>query len=394
MKQPISALLEILEVVIDHVSYLRSGKETKRTRFIEALTLPRDKLNPVLADIKSNVYKSYPNILELRDSVKKSVTVCLSLSELIASGKIKVRPALERIAEVETSLRADMALCVDMIDYLQDNPEEESDTDMRAVRRDQRETAATAKTAKTLDRMKARYKDKVPKNFENTQIKFVQLPVMARFGTMSMNPESLTRMGFKIEAAGLHSTPSSDLGIIFEHQTLLFFRLSDARQVAEEAVELQKSTDGVMVKRGALMKRRSAAKRAIKKLEQQAEGLSPRRRLPLDKQIAEQNTIIDAVNRELDSMIDNVKQSQSVGRVLRQMKVSNDHAILNYLNPIIDVVNQKSSTDYALFTTMPARGVMKDSDVVAAWLMPKSAVQLILRHTHGDTKLQSWMLPW
>lgn len=393
MKQPISDLKEILEVVINDVSYLRSGKETKRTRFIEALTLPREKLNPVLANIKSNVYKSYPNILELRDSVKKSVTVCLSLSELIASGKIKVRPALDRIAEVETSLRADQTLCNDMLSYLQENPEQVEEADMRAVRRDQRETAATAKTAKTLDRIKSRYKDKVPKNFD-AQIKFIQLPVMARFGTLSMNPESLTRMGFKIEAAGLHSTPSSDLGIIFEHQTLLFFRLSDARQVAEEAVELQKSTDGTLIKRSALMKRRSAAKRAIKKLEQQAEGLSPRRRLPLDKQIAEQNTIIDEVNRELDGMIDNVKQSKSVGRVLRQMKVSNDHSILNYLNPIIDAVNQKSSTEYALFTTMPARGVMKDSDVVAAWLMPKSAVQLILRHTGGDTKLQNWMLPW
>lgn len=393
MKQPISDLKEMLDVVLKIVTKLRSGKETKRSKFIESLTSPRDKLNPVLANIKSSTYKSYPNILELRDSVKKSVTVCLSLSELIASGKIKVRPALERIAEVESSLRADLALCDDMLGYLQENPEEVSEADMRSVRRDQRESAATAKTAKTLDRMKSRYKDKVPKVFD-AQLKFIQLPVMARFGTMSMNPESLSRMGFQIETAGLHSTPSSDLGIIFENQTLLFFRLSDARQVAEEAVEIQKSTDGTMIRRSALMKKRSADKRAIKKLEQQAQGMSPRRRLPFEKEIAKHNANIDAVNRELDKMTDSVKQSKSVGRVLRQMKVSNDHSILNYLNPIIDAVNQKSSTEYALFTTMPARGVMADSDVVAAWLMPKSAVQLILRHTGGDTKLQNWMLPW
>ena len=93
-------------------------------------------------------------------------------------------------------------------------------------------------------------------------------------------------------------------------------------------------------------------------------------------------------------MTESVKLSKSVGRVHRQMKVSNDHSILNYLNPIIDAINQKSSTEYALFTTMPARGLMADSDVVAAWLMPKSAVNLILRHTGGDTKLQNWMLPW
>lgn len=393
MKQPISDLKEMLDVVLSDVAKLRAGKETKRNRFIEALTAPRDKLNPVLVNIKSNVYKSYPHILELRDSVKKSVTVCLSLSELIASGKIKVRPALERIAEVEASLRADLSLCGDMLGYLQENPEEVSEADMRSVRRDQRETAATAKTAKVLDRMKSRYKDKVPKVFD-AQLKFIQLPVMARFGTMSMNPESLSRMGFQIETAGLHSTPSSDLGIIFENQTLLFFRLSDARQIAEEQVEIQKSTDGALVRRTALMKRRSAEKRAIKKLEQQAQGLSPRRRLPFEKQIAKHNTNIDEVNTALDKMIDSVKQSKSVGRVLRQMKVSNDHSILNYLNPIIDAVNQKSSTEYALFTTMPARGVMADSDVVAAWLMPKSAVNLILRHTGGEIKLQNWMLPW
>ena len=393
MKQPISDLKEMLDVVLKIVTKLRSGKETKRTKFVESLTSPRDKLNPVLANIKSSTYKSYPNILELRDSVKKNVTVCLSLSELIASGKIKVRPALERIAEVEASLRADLALCDDMLGYLQENPEEVSEADMRSVRRDQRESAATAKTAKTLDRMKSRYKDKVPKVFD-AQLKFIQLPVMARFGTMSMNPESLSRMGFQIETAGLHSTPSSDLGIIFENQTLLFFRLSDARQVAEEAVEIQKSTDGTMMRRSALMKKRSAEKRAIKKLEQQTQGMSPRRRLPFEKEIAKHNANIDAINAELDKMTDSVKQSKSVGRVLRQMKVSNDHSILNYLNPIIDAVNQKSSTEYALFTTLPARGVMADSDVVAAWLMPKSAVQLILRHTGGDTKLQNWMLPW
>ena len=393
MKQPISDLKEILEVVIANVSSLRSGKETKRTRFIEILTSPKDELNPVLAQIKSNVYKSYPNILELRDSVKKSVTVCLSLSELIASGKIKVRAALERIAEVETSLVADSKLCDDMLNYLQDTPEDADEANMRAVRRDQRESAATAKTGKVLERMKSRYKDKVPKHFDS-MIKFIELPVMARFGTLAMNPDSLSRMGFKIETAGLHSTPSSDLGIIFERQTLLFFRISDARQTAEEAVELQKSTDGTLIKRTAIMKRRSAEKRAIKKLEQQADGLTGRRRLPLDKQITAHMTNIDSLDRELDRMTDSIKQSKSIGRVVRQMNTSNDHAILNYLNPIIDTINSKASTDYALFTTMPTRGIMKDSDVVAAWLMPKSAVQLILRHTGGDTKLQNWMLPW
>lgn len=393
MKQPISDLKEILEVVINDVAYLRSGQETKRTRFISALTAPKDKLNPVLANIKSNVYKSYPNILELRDSVKKSVTVCLSLSELIASGKIKVRPALDRIAEVETSLRADQALCTDLLTYLQETPEDEDEANMRAVRRDQRETAATVKTAKTLDRMKSRYKDKVPKTFD-AMIKFIELPVMARFGTLSMNPESLTRMGFKIETAGLHSTPSSDLGIIFERQTLLFFRLSDARQTAKEEIERQRNTDGVHVRRAAIMKARSAEKRAIRKLEKQAEGLSPRMRLPLEKQASRHMDNIETLSKELDSMVEDIKQSKSTGRVLRQMKESSDHAILNYLNPLIETINQKSSTDYALFTSMPARGVMADSDVVAAWLMPKSAVQLILRHTGGDTKLQNWMLPW
>lgn len=401
MKQPILELKDRLDEVIETISDLRNTPSTTRTLFTETLLVPKQRMGSTTKRIKNNVYKSYPNILALRDSVNKSITVCLSLSELIASGKIKVRPALERIAQVESDLKADRILCLDVLGYLQSDlnmnapssDEDEADVDMRAVRRDQRETAASVKTAKVLDRMKAKYKDKVPTKF-TAMLKFLQLPVMARFGTLSMNSESLTRMGFKIETAGLHSAPSSDLGIIFENQTLLLFRLSDARSAAEEAIELKKSSDGVLVRRTALMKKRSAANRAIKKLEASAEGLSPRRRMPIDRDIKAQTDIIELVNKELDSMIDGVKQSKSSTRVLRQMHTSNDHAILNYLNPVIDTINEKSSTDYALFTTMPARGIMADSDVVAAWLMPKSAVQLLLRHTGGDAKLQNWMLPW
>ncbi|AQT28797.1 hypothetical protein YOLOSWAG_329 [Erwinia phage vB_EamM_Yoloswag] len=394
MNQPIIRLKDILNDVIQGLEYLRQGKETKRAKFVARLQQPKEQLSDCLRSIKSNVYKSYPNILELRDSVQVSVTTCLSLSELVASGKIKVRPALEKIAEVQTNLQADQTLCAEILEYVKaDATEEQDEANMKAVRRDQREDAATAKTAKVLSRFKATYAHKVPKQFTDT-IKFIELPVMARFSTLSMNADSLTRMGFKIETAGLHSTPSSDLGIIFERQTLLFFRMSDAREAAEEQIKRHKRTDSVQVRRTAIMKSRSAEKRAIRKLEREAEGLPRRRRLLIDKQIGDHQARIDDLTRELDSMIESVKQSNSVTRVVRQMRGSNDHALLNYLNTILDAINAKSSTDYALFTTMPLQGIMRDSDVCAAWLMPKGAIKRLLHHTGGDTKLQKWMLPW
>lgn len=421
MKNQVHNLKAGLEQVNVSLTKLRSGTNLKRQHVVGSLGQPSSILADLTKALKSNTYKSYPDVLQLRDSVRATCTTCLSLSEQVAAKRIKPRDLMEKLGEIVKSFEADVSLAKSCLGYLPESrkvvtlddvkmnadgstdldsfqkvAEEiyEQETNDKAVRREQREDAATAKTSRVLKRLKDTYGHKVPRTFKHA-IQIVQLPVMARFGTLAMSPESLSRMGFKIETAGLHSTPSSDLGIIFENQLLLFFRMSDAKGMAEEAVKDHKMLDGTLVERKRLQKERNAERRDLKKLNQlldQAKSLKARR--ALRDQIAEAQETIDEITAKLDAMDSKVRESNSKERVYRQMKTSSDHAMLDYLNPIVDMLNEKGSSTLGLFTTMPLRGVMKDSDVHCAWLMEKSAINLLLHHTGGDMKLQNWFLPW
>ncbi|QZE56532.1 hypothetical protein pEaSNUABM40_00337 [Erwinia phage pEa_SNUABM_40] len=421
MKNPVNNLKAGLETVNGTLAALRSGSNLKRQHVVESLGQPKNILADLTKSLKSNTYKSYPDVLQLRDSVRATCTTCLSLSEQVAAKRIKPRELMEKLGEIVKSFKADIALANACLEYLpasrkavslDDMPADvegkarlqaaqaidkemyEQEVNDKAVRREQREDAATAKTSRVLSRLKDAHAHKVPRTF-NKAIQIIQLPVMARFGTLSMSPEALSRMGFKIETAGLHSTPSSDLGIIFEGQLLLFFRMSDAKGMAEEAAKDHKNLDGTLVERKRLQKERNAERRDLKKLNQlleQAKSLKARR--AIREQIEDAQTNINDATAKLEAMDARVRLAGSRERVYRQMKTSNDHAMLDYLNPIVDMLNEKSSSSLGLFTTMPLRGVMKDADVYCAWLMEKSAINLLLRHTGGDMKLQNWFLPW
>ena len=419
MKNQVHNLKAGLEKVNVALSSLRSGKNLKRQHVVDSLSQPTTILADLTKALKSNTYKSYPDVIQLRDSVRATCTSCLSLSEQVAARRIKPRELMEKLGEIVKSFDADAKLAKSCLGYLpesrkavslDDLPEDskerlealkaidkenyENEANDKAIRREQREDAATAKTSRVLQRLKDSYSHKVPRTF-NKAIQIIQLPVMARFGTLAMSPESLSRMGFKIETAGLHSTPSSDLGIVFENQLLMFFRMSDAKGMAEEAAKDHKMLDGTLVERKRLQKERNAERRDLKKLNkllEEAKTLKTRR--ALREQIAETQTEIDDITAKLDAMDYKVRESGSRERVYRQMKTSSDHAMLDYLNPIVDMINEKGSSTLGLFTTMPLRGVMKDADVYCAWLMEKSAINLLLRHTGGDMKLQNWFLPW
>ena len=419
MKNQVHNLKAGLEKANAALSSLRSGKNLKRQHVVDSLGQPASILADLTKALKSNTYKSYPDVIQLRDSVRATCTSCLSLSEQVAARRIKPRELMEKLGEIVKSFDADAKLAKACISYLpasrktislDDLPEDskerlealkaidkenyENEVNDKAIRREQREDAATAKTSRVLQRLKDSYSHKVPRTF-NKAIQIIQLPVMARFGTLAMSPESLSRMGFKIETAGLHSTPSSDLGIVFENQLLMFFRMSDAKGMAEEAAKDHKMLDGTLVERKRLQKERNAERRDLKKLNKlldEAKSLKARR--ALREQIAETQVEIDDITAKLDAMEYKVRESGSRERVYRQMKTSSDHAMLDYLNPIVDMINEKGSSTLGLFTTMPLRGVMKDADVYCAWLMEKSAINLLLRHTGGDMKLQNWFLPW
>lgn len=421
MKNQVNNLKSGLESVSLTLKELRKGTTLKRQHVVEVLGQPSTVLADLTKALKSNTYKSYPDVLQLRDSVRATCTTCLNLSEQVAAKRIKPRELMEKLGEILKSFRADVTLADACLGYLPESRkvvslddverdengkvkfeslqkvnEEIYDQEMndKAIRREQREDAATAKTSRVLKRLKDTYAHKVPRTF-NKSIQILQLPVMARFGTLAMSPESLSKMGFKIQTAGLHSTPSSDLGIIFENQLLIFFRMSDAKEIAESEARLYKERDGTLAERKRIQKERNAERREIKKLNQlldQQKSLKARR--AIRAQIADSEALIDDLTAQLDSMDSKVKASTSNARVFRQMKTSSDHAMLNYLNPIVDMLNEKSTSTLGLFTTMPLRGVMPDADVHVAWLMEQSAIKLLLRHTGGDMKLQNWFLPW
>ncbi|QYW03639.1 hypothetical protein pEaSNUABM34_00337 [Erwinia phage pEa_SNUABM_34] len=421
MKNQVHNLKAGLNVVVTSLTELRSGKNMKRQHVVEVLGQPSTVLTDLTKALKSNTFKSYPDVLQLRDSVRATSTTCLNLLEQVVSRRIKPRDLMEKLGEVVKSFEADVKLADSTLGYLPesrktlslDDVERDADgklnlkslnavsekiyeqeTNDKAIRREQREDAATVKTSRVLQRLKDSYAHKVPRTF-NKAIQIIQLPVMARFGTLAMSPESLSKMGFKIQTAGLHSTPSSDLGIVFENQLLLFFRMSDAKGVAEEAAKKHKDLDGTLVERKRLQKERNAERRDIKKLTQLlAENKSLVAKRKIREQIAEAQGNVDDITATLDDMDQKVRSSNSKERVYRQMKTSSDHAMLDYLNPIVDMLNEKSSSTLGLFTTMPLRGVMKDADVHCAWLMEQSAIRLLLRHCGGDVKLQNWFLPW
>lgn len=419
MKNQVNNLKAGLEKASGTLAKLRSGSNLKRQHVVDSLGQPTEILTDLTKALKSNTYKSYPDVLQLRDSVRATCTTCLSLSEQVVAKRIKPRELMEKLGEIVKSFDADISLAKSCLGYLPesrktlslddlptdskerlealkaiDKETYENEANDKAIRREQREDAATAKTSRVLKRLKDTYAHKVPRTF-NKAIQIIQLPVMARFGTLAMSPESLSRMGFKIQTAGLHSTPSSDLGIVFENQLLLFFRMSDAKEMAEEAARDHKLLDGTLVERKRLQKERTAEKRDLKKLnELLAAQKTLKGRRAIRQQIEDTETAINDITAQLEAMDSKVRESGSRERVYRQMKTSSDHAMLDYLNPIVDMINEKSSSELGLFTTRPLRGVMKDADVYCAWLMEKSAIQLLLRHTSGDMKLQNWFLPW
>lgn len=419
MKNMVNNLKAGVQTVKTELEKLYNGTNLKRHHVVKVLGIPSASLAELTKALRSNTFKSYPDVIELRDSVRTTTTTCLNLSELVATGKIKPRELMVKLGEIVKSFSADIALADACIAYLPQSKKslslddlseddrkdlkkvsqhltdmEDQVNDQKAIRREEREDAATAKTGRVLQRLKAKYFHKVPRKF-NSSIQILQLPVMARFGTLAMSPESLSRMGFKIETAGLHSTPSSDLGIIFDNQLLMFFRMSDAKAVAEEEASRYKSRDGTLVERKRLQKERNAERRELKKLNALLEkqtALKVRRKI--QAQIDSSQADIDDITAQLDDMDAKVRVSNSNARVHRVMTTSNDHAMLNYLNPILDTLNEKSSSTLGLFTTMPLRGIMPDADVHVAWIMEKSAINLLLRHTGGDVKLQNWFMPW
>lgn len=392
MNSPVVALRNRIDDVVEALTLIKNGSLLKRSDVVGALHEADVESAKVVKEVRSSVYKSYPDVLECKSGFTAALTTCVSLAGMLKSKSIS-RPAfLKKISSVLENLRG---IRIDVERALTYLPEDEnSDVEDRAIsRREARERAASSKTSRLLEQMHAKYSHKVPTKLKGA-IYLTTLPLMARFGTFSMNPDNLSKLGFKVHNAGLHSAPSSDLGIVLEEQLVMFFRMSDALENSEEASKKFK-TGGVNKERTDLQKRRNAERRELRLLNQNLEGVTNiNLKKAINKRIEKTQKAIDELTAKIDNLNESVKQHNSTARVVRQMNNTTEISILNYAAPILDSLNAKASSDYGLFTTKPLSGLMPDSDVFALWLMPKPTIKMLLKLTNGDTKLDTWFLPW
>lgn len=392
MNSPVVALRNRIQEVVDALMLVKNGTLLKRADVIRVLKEADSESTSIVKDVRSSVYKSYPDVLECKSGFTASLTTCVSLAGLLKTKSISRPEFIKKISSVLENLKGIRNDADKIIEYLPEDGNSDPE-DRAASRREAREAAASSKTSRMLEQMRSKYAHKVPKKF-TVSLHLTTLPVMARFGTFAMNPENLSRLGFTIHNAGLHSAPSSDLGMVFEDQLVMFFRLSDALAASEDASKKFKS-GGANKERTILQKARNAARREKRRLEKLfEESNNGAIKRSLEKRINRAQTEIEEITTKIESLNESVKQHNSTSRVNRQMNNTTEISILNFTAPILESLNAKASSDYGLFTTKPLTGTMSDSDVIAVWLMPTSTIKMLLKLTNGDTKLNSWFLPW
>lgn len=395
MNSSVTALCDQIDTVIESIDLIRKGSVLRRSEVVTLLNEVDTDTKPFLSAVRSSTFKTFPDVLEGKAGVIANVTTCLSLATMLKDKKIQ-RPAfLKKLSSVKINLKAVASELRKTLDYLPEEDTTIDEADKAISRREARENAASSKTSRMLEQMRSAYSHKVPKKLTGC-LHFCTLPVMARFGNMGMNPENLSRMGFTVHSAGLHSAQSSDIGMVIEEQLLMFFRMSDALENSEDTAKKFKS-GGVNAEKSDLQKRRNAERRELRALTKlHEEATKPSTQKILMRQIRESNKAIDEFTDKLEKLTDSIKVHNSTARVHRQTQNTTEISILNYAAPILESLNSngRSSTEYGLFTTKPLSGLLPDSDVYALWLMPTPTIKLLLQHSHGDTKLETWFLPW
>ncbi len=393
-----SPIQSIIDQAIDaqkEIARIRNGSVRKRSNVVSLLSDLHSAITYATKLVKKNEFRAYEDVLAFRDSVKTSATACMSLSKLVKAKEIRPVELGKRLKAVEAQLQADVKLGLSITAYMSEaQTDDDTEQDSRAASRDRRESAAASRANRVLKQLRAKHAHKVPKQFKDA-VRFITLPIMANFGNLAMSARTLSVMGFPTIDAGLHSTSSSDLGTIFEDQLVMMFRQSDARQTASLVVEADKDGSQIVQERKALQKERAALGRTVRKLEKAFdEAASKADRKDINDQLDEVEEKIDELTKQLDALDPDMRIEKSRQRVKSQMVNSDEHYILAYVTPILDAINKQKGTDYALFTGVPLRGIMRDSDVICVWLMEKNAVKLIQNHTNFDPKLKDWYLPW
>lgn len=382
MQNQISSLVGILESCLSTLERLGTEVKHSKATLSRTLTAHSTELVEAQATIKKVKYKTYTDILEARDEVKYLATSISDLAILVREGSVgrkkfnsSLGPLKDKLGDILETLSPYVSIA------------STEDDESQISKRDLQADIAAKKVAKTLKKLKAQYGTKIPKKLNST-IQILELPLMARFENLAVTKDILEASGFKVQSAGLHSSPSSDLGFIFEPQPVLFFRVEDAKNYAKERVKNKIESNSVIQQKKQIQSDRSAERRQLKKL-----GTYPPTKKILARMAACGEAIED-LTAELEGLDAKLKQVGSIHRALKANRVSTNQAIMDYLDPIVEALAKQAGQEMKLFTTRLMTGIMEDSDVVGAWLCTDTQLKLMLRRTDGNMKLKSWFLPW
>lgn len=396
MMTPINSIIDSVGIAQKEIARIRNGSVRKRGTVVSLLNDIHSSITYATKLVKKNEFKAYEDVIEFRDCIKASANTCVSLAKLVEAKEIKPNELSSRLGDIEKAFKKDLKQGMSIIAYMMDaKTEDDIDSDSRAASRDRREAAAASRSNRVLKQLKSKFAHKVPKRFDD-RVSFLTLPVMANFNNLAMKSSTLNAMGFSCIETGLHSTSSSDLGIVFENQLLMMFRASDAKDSAKFVIEVDKESSQIVQDRKALQKKRNALSRELRKLEKEFDECeSKKERKAISEDMDDLEDDIEELNSQIEALDPDMKVEKSRQRAKASMVNSDEHYILAYVTPILDAINKQRGTDVTLFTAIPLRGMLpNDSDVVCVWLMEKNAVKLIQNHTNFDPKLKDWYLPW
>jgi hypothetical protein len=266
-----------------------------------------------------------------------------------------------------------------------------NDADSDARRKEGRAIIGSTRSRNMIQALKSKYASKIPAQL-NAYLKVVEVPLLARFGTMALNAKTLKSLGFEAESMGVDSATSADIGTVFYGQNLLLFSADNAMNEAKLKVDNEKQSDTVLLRRKNLQSARNRLNRELKDLA----AIRDASKAPqmIDKQIADATNKVTDIEAKLAEMEDASKGARHRINTRAKKTLQPEAALSNYAEGLIELLNKKSAVEYSLVTTQIIRGINSDTDMCGAWIMPKSYAQTLIRQCGGELKLKQWGLPW
>ena len=377
-----------------------------------------------LKEVRKNSLGNYPDLLEAREVLASVSTSLSGIADAVQTKRIDIRAYQKQLEGVMASVstaeelvsrhtmltsesEVSRVVTLDQIDSdkppkVSDDklkPEQyskmmtflENDANSDAKRKEGRALIGSTRSRNMIQALKSKYANKIPASLD-AYLKVVEVPLLARFGTLALTAKTLKRLGFDVESIGVDSAQSGDIGTIFYGQNLLLFSADNAANEAKLKIDNEKQSDITLTKRKNLQLARTRLNRELKSLEElRGESKSPK---IIDKQIADATAQLQTVESQLEEIEDVAKAARHMINQRAKRTMNPDVALSNYAEALVELINGKSAVEYSLVTTQILRGITSDTDMCGAWIMPKSYAQTLIRQCGGELKLKQWGLPW